>query len=43
VVEAASVEHLALVRKLIFDTLGANRTREVADAMDEIGRAAREG
>ena len=43
VVEAASVEHLALVRKLIFDTLGADRAREVADAMDEIGRAAREG
>jgi DNA-binding MarR family transcriptional regulator len=42
VVETASVEHLALVRKLIFDTLGADRTGDVAEALDEVGRVARE-
>ena len=42
VVEEASIEHLALVRKLIFDTLGSDRVRELSDALDEIGRAARQ-
>lgn len=42
VVETASEEHLALVRRLIFDTLGADRTGEVAEALDEVGRVARE-
>ena len=41
VVEEASQDHLALVRKLVSDTLGADRAREAGDALDEIGRAAR--
>jgi DNA-binding MarR family transcriptional regulator len=42
VVEAVSPDHLALVRKLIFDSIGQDRAREAAEALDEIGRAARE-
>lgn len=42
VVEDVSPDHLALVRKLVFDAIGLDRAREAADAFDEIGRAARE-
>ncbi|HKX75867.1 MAG TPA: MarR family transcriptional regulator [Acidimicrobiia bacterium] len=39
-VRAVSPDHLAMVRKLVFETLGPDRTRETADAMDEVRRAA---
>ena len=41
VVEDASPAHLALVRTLIFDVIGADRAGTLAEAMDEIGRTAR--
>jgi DNA-binding MarR family transcriptional regulator len=41
VVEDASPAHLDLVRKLIFDVVGAERAGELAEAMDDIGRTAR--
>jgi DNA-binding MarR family transcriptional regulator len=41
VVEEASPAHLALVRRLIFDAIGQDRVRDAAEALDEIGRAAR--
>ena len=41
VVEEASLAHLDLVRKLIFDVVGGERAGATAEAMDEIGRAAR--
>jgi DNA-binding MarR family transcriptional regulator len=41
VVEDASPAHLDLVRRLIFDVVGAERAGELAEAMDEIGRSAR--
>jgi DNA-binding MarR family transcriptional regulator len=41
IVEEASPAHLALVRSLIFDVVGSERAGELAEAMDEIGRAAR--
>jgi len=41
VVEDASPAHLALVRTLIFDVIGADRAGALAEAMDEIGRTAR--
>ena len=41
IVEEASPAHLTLVRRLIFDVVGSERAGEVAEAMDEIGRAAR--
>lgn len=40
-VEEASPAHLALMRKLIFDVVGVERAGATAEAMDEIGRAAR--
>ena len=43
VVEKVTPAHLAQVRRLVFDTLGPDRARELGDAMDEIGRVAREG
>jgi hypothetical protein len=42
VVEDISPEHLAMVKKLIFDTVGGDRMREVADAFEDIGRVSRE-
>jgi len=39
-VHEVSPDHLSLVRKLVFDTLGPERAREAADAFDEIRRAA---
>jgi DNA-binding MarR family transcriptional regulator len=41
IVEEASPAHLALVRSLIFDVVGSERAGELAEAMEEIGRAAR--
>lgn len=41
VVEDASLAHLDLVRKLIFDAVGGERAGATAEAMDEIGRTAR--
>ncbi|HEX6147202.1 MAG TPA: MarR family transcriptional regulator [Acidimicrobiia bacterium] len=41
VVEDASSAHLDLVRKLVFDVVGGERAGATAEAMDEIGRAAR--
>jgi DNA-binding MarR family transcriptional regulator len=41
VVEDASPAHLALVRTLIFDVVGADRAGALAEAMDEIGRTAK--
>jgi DNA-binding MarR family transcriptional regulator len=41
VVEDASLAHLDLVRKLIFDVVGGERAGATAEVMDEIGRAAR--
>jgi len=41
VVEDASLAHLDLVRKLTFDVVGGERAGATAEAMDEIGRAAR--
>lgn len=41
VVEEASLAHLDLVRKLIFDVVGGERAGATAEVMDEIGRAAR--
>jgi DNA-binding MarR family transcriptional regulator len=43
VVEDVSPDHLALVRRLVFDSIGQDRARDAAQAMDEIGRAARGG
>ncbi|HEX9865019.1 MAG TPA: MarR family transcriptional regulator [Acidimicrobiia bacterium] len=43
VVEKVTPAHLALVRRLVFDTVGPDRARELGDAMDEIGRVARAG
>jgi DNA-binding MarR family transcriptional regulator len=43
VVEKVTPAHLVLVRRLVFDTVGPDRARELGDAMDEIGRVAREG
>ena len=34
--------HLALVRKLTFDVVGPTRMTALAEAMDEIGRTARD-
>jgi DNA-binding MarR family transcriptional regulator len=42
-VEEVSVGHLALVRTLLFDTLGPQRARELAELMREVGDAARRG
>jgi DNA-binding MarR family transcriptional regulator len=42
VVEDVSPDHLSLVRKLVFDSLGLERAREAAEALDQIGRAARD-
>jgi DNA-binding MarR family transcriptional regulator len=42
VVEAATPAHLALVKKLVFDTLGEERAADLAQALDEIGRACRD-
>ena len=42
VVEAATPAHLALVKKLVFDTLGDERAADLAQALDEIGRARRD-
>jgi DNA-binding MarR family transcriptional regulator len=39
VVEAATPAHLALVRRLVFQTLGQERASEMAEALDAIGRA----
>lgn len=39
VVEAATPAHLALVKRLVFETLGQERASETAEAMDAIGRA----
>ena len=41
VVEAATPAHLTLVKKLVFDTLGNQRAADLAEALDEIGRAQR--
>lgn len=41
VVEDASSAHLDLVRKLVFEVVGGERAGATAEAMDEIGRAAR--
>lgn len=43
VVEKVTPAHLALVRRLVFDTVGPDRARQLGDAMEEIGRVAREG
>ena len=42
VVEDASPAHLALVRRLTFDVIGSERMTALAEAMDEIGRNARD-
>lgn len=42
VVEKATPAHLALVKKLVFDTLGDERAAVLAEALDEIGRARRD-
>ena len=42
VVEKATPAHLALVKKLVFDTLGDERAADLAEALDEIGRAPRD-
>ncbi|HET9203956.1 MAG TPA: MarR family transcriptional regulator [Acidimicrobiia bacterium] len=42
VVEDASMGHLELVRRAVFETLGPERAGATADALDEIGRSARE-
>ena len=42
VVEAATPAHLALVKKLVFDTLGDERAADLAEALDEVGRARRD-
>jgi DNA-binding MarR family transcriptional regulator len=39
-VRQVSADHLALVRRLVFDTLGPDAASEIADAIDQIGRAA---
>jgi DNA-binding MarR family transcriptional regulator len=39
-VRAVSPDHLALVRRLVFETLGPDRTRDTAEAMDQVRRAA---
>lgn len=41
VVEEASPAHLALVKSLIFDVIGADRAGAVAEALDDVGKAAR--
>lgn len=38
-VDGLTPAHFALVRSLVFDTLGPDRARETAEAMAEIGRA----
>jgi len=40
VVEDASLEHLALVKRLIFDAVGLDRASAAAEVIGEIGRAA---
>jgi DNA-binding MarR family transcriptional regulator len=40
-VESVSTTHLALVKALVFDTLGPERARDAANAMDEVRRASR--
>jgi hypothetical protein len=42
VVDEVTPAHLALVRRLVFDSIGAERAGDAAAAMDEIGRAARD-
>jgi DNA-binding MarR family transcriptional regulator len=39
VVETATPAHLAVVKRLVFDSLGQVRARETAEAFDAIGRA----
>ena len=39
-VRKVSESHLALVKDLVFDTLGPDHARSVADAINEVGRAA---
>ncbi|MGH8871970.1 MAG: MarR family winged helix-turn-helix transcriptional regulator [Acidimicrobiia bacterium] len=39
-VDNVTPAHLALVRKLVFETLGPDRARDAAEAIGEIGRAA---
>lgn len=41
VVEEASPAHLSLVRSLVFDVVGSKRASEIAESMDQVGRAAR--
>jgi DNA-binding MarR family transcriptional regulator len=44
VVEGASVAHLDLVHRIVFETLGSERAAATAEAFEEIGRVAgREG
>jgi DNA-binding MarR family transcriptional regulator len=42
VVDEVTPAHLALVRRLVFDSIGAERAGDAAAAMDEIVRAARD-
>lgn len=39
-VDDVTPAHLALVRRLVFETLGPDRARDTAEAIGEIGRAA---
>jgi len=39
-VEEVSPDHLALVRRLVFENLGPERAGQTAEAMDQVGRAA---
>ena len=41
VVEDVSPGHLALVRKLVFESVGPERVGDTADVFDEIGRTSR--
>jgi DNA-binding MarR family transcriptional regulator len=40
IVEGASVGHLDLVHRIVFETLGSERAAATAEAFDEIGQAA---
>ena len=40
-VREVSPDHLTQVKRLVFETLGPDRARETAEAMDDIRRAAR--